>query len=123
MSERQKALGYEELAGSFREALRHADQHKLPERFFHALFRNLNELRTAIHEVGGTFLLYCHSNLAENGLSRNEDRFVAFARTGPGTRPPRNERRNLAPQKLFVGRDHIWRTKSCRTLKCVSARV
>jgi hypothetical protein len=35
---------------------------------------------------GGTFLLYCYSNLAENGLSSGEDRFEAFARTGPGTR-------------------------------------
>jgi hypothetical protein len=31
-------------------------------------------------------LLYCYSDLAENCLSSSEDRFEAFARTGPRTR-------------------------------------
>ncbi len=50
MSGKNDSFEYDEISRSFQEALRNAKKHKLPDRFFRALFRNLNELRTAILE-------------------------------------------------------------------------
>jgi hypothetical protein len=48
MSGKNDSIEYEEMFRSFQEALRKAKKHNLPDRFYPALFRNLNELRTAI---------------------------------------------------------------------------
>jgi hypothetical protein len=48
MSGKTNSFECEEIPRSVQEALRKAKKHNLPDRFFPALFRNLNELRTSI---------------------------------------------------------------------------
>ena len=50
MSKKQKTVDHDMIPEPFKEEVRKLAKRKLPERFYRALFRNLNEIRTAILE-------------------------------------------------------------------------